>query len=617
MFVVGTAGHVDHGKSTLVEKLTGIDPDRLRAEKARGMTIELGFAWLELDDGTEISIVDVPGHERFVKTMLMGAGGFDLALLVVAGDEGPMPQTREHLAILDLLEVRDGIVVVTKADLADPELIELIEIETSEILDGTSLDGSPMVAVSAETGAGMDELRGMIADFVRNSPRRNSNNRPRLFVDRSFSVAGFGAVVTGTLDGGQLKVGDEVALLPSGETARVRGLQSHKSEVDVAQPGTRVAASLSGISHTKIERGETLIKRGQFNTTSVFDASIRSIADAKRPIKHNHHVTLYAGTWEEPATVRLLNQNELKPGEIGWAQIKMGNFRPITKGDRFVLRDSNDTLGGGIALVVDAPRHRRNDPSVIEHLQTLSEGRSEDVVVHVLDMLGVANGIQIADAAHMLASDVEVDIANLLDSGRLIRLANGVNPLYTTETRYNAMRQGTRNALTDYHQRYPLRRGMPRQELRNRLELSGNSFDAVVANFADGGDAVQDGTVVKLPEHAVRFSPGQRQEVDRFLGVLREHRYSPPAWNKIDDDLLGALADRRDVVSAGPDVVFAAEVYDEMRDSVIDFCKSNNEIAINDVRDLLGTSRKYSLALLEQLDRENVTMRVGDMRVLR
>ncbi|MYF78765.1 MAG: selenocysteine-specific translation elongation factor, partial [Chloroflexi bacterium] len=307
MFVAGTAGHVDHGKSTLIEKLTGIDPDRLRAEKARGMTIELGFAWLELEDGSEVSIVDVPGHERFVKTMLMGAGGFDLALLIVACDEGPMPQTREHLAILDLLEVSDGIVVITKSDHADSELIELIEIEISEILEGTSLEGSPMIAVSAETGIGLDDLRGMITDFARNKPARTINERPRLFIDRAFSVAGFGAVVTGTLDGGRLKVGDEVALLPSGETARIRGLQSHKSQIDIAVPGTRVAVSISGISHTEIERGEALIKRGQFDTTTVFDASLRSISDAKRPVKHNHHITLYGGTWEEPATVRLLS----------------------------------------------------------------------------------------------------------------------------------------------------------------------------------------------------------------------------------------------------------------------------------------------------------------------
>ncbi|MYA59437.1 MAG: selenocysteine-specific translation elongation factor, partial [Chloroflexi bacterium] len=564
MFVAGTAGHVDHGKSTLIEKLTGIDPDRLGVEKARGMTIELGFAWLDLDDGREISIVDVPGHERFVRTMLMGAGGFDLALLVVAGDEGPMPQTREHLAILDLLEVEDGIVVITKSDLADDELIELIEIEVSEILEGTSLEGSPTIAVSADTGDGLNELRGMITEIANDKEPRTDAGRPRLFVDRSFSVAGFGAVVTGTLDGGNLAVGDEVDLLPSGETARIRGLQSHKSEVEIAQPGTRVAASLSGVSHTEIERGEALVKRGQFTTTVVFDASIRSIADAKRPIKHNHHVTLYGGTWEEPATVRLLDRDELKSGERGWAQVKMSNPRPITLGDRFVVRDSNDTLGGGVALVVDAPRHRRNDRDVVEQLTILSEGKSEDVVFHSIDALGIANRKQIIDATHMLPSEMEADIGSLVSEGRLIQLTQGANPLYTTQTRHESMLKSSLEALKEYHQRYPLRRGMPREELRNRLTLAGSSFDAVAACFSDDDLIAQDGHTIRLIEHAVQFSADQKREVDRYLDVLREHRYSPPAWNKIDDELLGALADRREVVNAGPDVVFAADAYDEM-----------------------------------------------------
>ncbi len=617
MFVVGTAGHVDHGKSTLIEKLTGIDPDRLSAEKARGMTIELGFAWLDLGDGTEVSIVDVPGHERFVKTMLMGAGGFDLALLVVAGDEGPMPQTLEHLAILDLLEVRDGIVVITKSDIADPDLIQLVEIEISEILEGTTLEGSTMLSVSAETGEGMDGLRKMIADFVREKPPRASKERPRLFIDRSFSVAGFGAVVTGTLDGGQLNIGDEVALLPSNENARIRGLQSHESEIDTALPGTRVAVSLSGVSHTEIERGEALVKRGEFRTTPVFDASLRAIAGVKRPIKHNHRVTLYGGTWEEPATVRLLNADRLQAGEQGWAQIKMSNPRPIIKGDHFVIRDSNDTLGGGVALVVDAPRHRRNDPAVVEHLQILAEGRSEEIVMHALNLLGLANNNQISDSAHMLRNDVERDVAELVEQGRVTRLTKDSSALHITTSRLDSLLNQSIETLAEYHQRYSLRRGMPRQELRNRLKLSTSGFDAVVQHFAKEGAINQDGTTLRLPDHEVLFSDGQKREVDRFLSVLREHRFSPPAWNKIDADLLRALADRREVVSAGPDVVFAAEVFDEMRDAVINFCHANNEVSINDVRELLGTSRKYSLALLEQLDRDNVTMRVGDMRKLR
>ena len=617
MFVIGTAGHVDHGKSTLIERLTGIDPDRLISEKDRGMTIELGFAWLDLGDGNEVSIVDVPGHERFVKTMLMGAGGFDLVLLVVAGDEGPMPQTLEHLAIIDLLDVRDGIVVVTKSDLADPDLIELIELEVSEILDGTSLEGASMITVSAETGEGMETLVKMIADFVEGKQPRTNNDRPRLFIDRSFSVAGFGAVVTGTLDGGELRIGDEVVFLPSNEQARVRGLQSHKSEIDVALPGTRVAVSVSGTSHTVLNRGEALVKRRQFQTVSVFDASLRAIGDVKRPITHNHRVTLYGGTWEEPATVRLLNANQLEAGEHGWAQIKIGNPRPIVNGDRFVIRDSNDTLGGGVVLVVDAPRHRRNDASVIDQLQVLSDGGSTEYVLHTLDRIGIATADQIATSGHLQISDVERDLSELKDAGSVLCLSPSGTALFVSAARYKSFLEQSERALANYHSRYPLRRGMPRQELRNRLDLTSNGFDLLVQRFVDDEDIAFDVAAVKLRDHQVRFGETEQREAEKFLSVLHEHRYSPPAWNKIDPELLGALVDCRQVVSAGPDVVFAAEVFDEMRDAVIGFCRANSEISINDVRELLGTSRKYSLALLEQLDRDNVTMRVGDLRKLR
>ena len=282
-----------------------------------------------------------------------------------------------------------------------------------------------------------------------------------------------------------------------------------------------------------------------------------------------------------------------------------------------MLRDSNDTLGGGVALVTDAPRHRRNDSKVIEHLQILSEGRSEDVIKHSLDRLGIADSALIATAAHLSRSEVDNDLIELIKSKEIVRLTEGVGALHVLRSSLASLQRLAFEALKEYHRNYPLRRGMPRQELRNRLEISASGFDAIVQRLADDGAIIQHGTAVCNADHRVEFTEAQKGEVDRFLGVLREHRYSPPAWNKIDAELLGALADRRKVVSAGPDVVFAAEVYDEMLDTVVDFCHSNSEISINNVRDLLGTSRKYSLALLEQLDRDNVTMRVGDMRKLR
>ena len=485
------------------------------------------------------------------------------------------------------------------------------------MLEGTSLEGAPTIAVSAESGDGIEALRAMLTDTVHGLTTRSNGSRPRLFIDRSFSVAGFGAVATGTLDGGEFKVGDEVAILPSGKQARIRGLQSHRSEIDVAHPGTRVAVSLSGVSRTEINRGDALVRRRQFKTTTAFDAHLQSIRDVRRPIKHNHRVTLYAGTWEEPAVVRLLNNESLNAGHDGWAQIKMQHPRPIVQGDRFVIRDSNDTLGGGIALVTDAPRHRRYDSAVIEHLSVLTEGKSQDVVMHTLGLLGIATIMQLAEAANLPPDEVEGDIDELIDTQRVLRLGDVTSAFLVSAERYRSMHESAVQALHEYHVRFPLRHGMPRQELRNRIDASSASFDALVDHFATAGEIAQTGTLIRLANHAVKFSEAQEREVHRYLSVLREHRFTPPAWNKIDAELLGALSDRREIVSAGPDVVFAAEAFDEMQTAVVTFCEAQNEISINDVREMLGTSRKYSLALLEQLDRDNVTMRVGDMRKLR
>lgn len=618
MYVAGTAGHVDHGKSTLIEALTGIDPDRLEQEKTRGMTIELGFAWMELDDDLDISIVDVPGHERFVKNMLMGAGGFDLALLVVAADEGVMPQTREHIAILDLLEVRHGIVVITKIDIADSDFVELVELEIADELAGTTLDGASTIAVSAETGENLDKLKQLMNEHIRELPQRPDLERPRLFIDRSFSVPGFGAVVTGTLDGGILAPGDRVEMLPSGTRARIRGLQSHKSDVEIAKPGARVAVSMTGTSHDSIQRGDALVKRGQYSLTAVFDAVLRSINNAPREIKHNHKVTIYSGTWEEPATVRLLSGNRIQPGAQGYVQIKLGGARPIVPGDRFVARDSNDTLGGGAVLVVNPQRHRRNDQQLITRLKALAEGSIEDIVMQTLHANPIITSIELIAIANIHQQTTEDTLSTLVSNGHIHELNVGLSmPRYITRQSWDDVVSKTRQALSDYHQRYPLRRGTPRQEFRNRLKLDSTVFDAVVIRLEADGVIEGSDTFIKLPGHQVTFNESQQSEARRYLNVLREHRFTPPAWNTIEPELLSALAARRDVVAAGPDVVFIADAYDEMRDKVIEFAKVNKRVSINDVREMLGTSRKYSLALLEQMDRENITMRNGDIRTLR
>lgn len=388
MYVIGTAGHVDHGKSTLIKALTGIDPDRLPQEKERGMTIDLGFAWLTLPSGREVGIVDVPGHERFVKNMLTGVGGIDLALLVVAADESIMPQTREHMAILDIVRVKGSLITITKSDLVDEELLELVKVEVEDTLKGTSFEGSPILAVSAYTGQGLEELKATLEQMLDSTQPRPDLGRPRLPVDRCFTVAGFGTVVTGTLIDGTLSLGQEVELAPSGLRARVRGLQSHRKKVKVADPGRRLAVNLSGISHDQIERGDVVTIPGWLRPTTMLDARLRVIRGAPRPLKHNEGVTFHVFTSETNARVRLLDAKELKPGEEGWAQIHLSDPIPMVKGDFFVIRSPETTLGGGKMVDPYPRRHRPFHQSVLDHLAAMEGGSGQELVVSAVEQWG-------------------------------------------------------------------------------------------------------------------------------------------------------------------------------------------------------------------------------------
>ena len=618
MFVAGTAGHVDHGKSTLIRALTGIDPDRLAEEKKRGMTIELGFAWIELDDGTNISIVDVPGHERFVKHMIMGAGGFDVALLVVAADEGFMAQTREHVAILDLLEVQHGIVVITKTDIADDDLAEIVELEVAEELSGTTLEGSPTVRVSALTGDGIDDLREAIALAARDIETRIDRDEPRMYVDRSFNIAGFGAVLTGTLDRGALAAGDDVLLLPSGSRGRIRGLQSHNQSVEKVSPGNRAAINVNGLGHAEVPRGEAVVKARTYQTTRVFDAILRAVPSSPRPIRHNHKVTVYGGTWEEPATVRLLSSGSLSDNESAFAQIVIGGKRPLATSDKFIVRDTNDTLGGGTVLVVDAPRHKRNDDQVLQGLQRLASGSERDIVLQHLSTVELTTIESLVRRSGIGPDALETHLADLLDTGDAIKLTGngGAASTYAARASWDLVACRIVKSVSDYHSSYPLRPGMPRQALRGASKLDHAMFEAAIAHLTSQRELEESGTAVRLSGFAPTPSQEQLDQARAYVNNLRAGGYSPPSGTQIDSELLALLVGRAEVVVAG-DVVFEAGKFNEMRDGVIARCRTNGEVGINDVREMFNTSRKYSLALLEQLDRDNVTMRVGDARKLR
>ena len=374
MFVIGTAGHVDHGKSTLVYALTGIDPDRLAEEKARQMTIDLGFAWLRLPGlPDEVGVVDVPGHRDFIENMLAGVGGIDLALFVVAADEGVMPQTREHLAILDLLQIQGGVTALTKVDLVDdPEWLELVTLELTEAFEGTVLAHAPIIPVSAHTGQGLDQLKATLADRLQLCQARPDQGRPRLPIDRVFSLSGFGTVVTGTLMGGQLRLGDEVEIQPSGLTSRIRGLQTHKTRLNLAQPGSRVAVNLGGVDRGQVKRGDVVARPGVVRPTLLLDVVYRHLAAADAPLKHQAEVKLFVGSAETLARTRILRAQQINPGEEGWLQLALSQPIAAMRGDRFILRRPSPgaTLGGGRVLDPHpGRRHRRFRRELPQHLR--------------------------------------------------------------------------------------------------------------------------------------------------------------------------------------------------------------------------------------------------------
>ena len=621
MYVIGTAGHVDHGKSTLVKAMTDIDPDRFPEEKAREMTIDLGFAWMTLPSGRDVSIVDVPGHERFIKNMLAGVGAIDLALLIVAADESVMPQTREHLAILDILQITRGLVVITKTDLVDEELIELVKAEVEDTLRGTSFEGCPMIGVSAYTGEGINDLKSNIDIILDETDVRKDLGRPRLPIDRCFTISGFGTVVTGTLIDGTLTVGQEIELAGSGQRARVRGLQSHKTKVDATDPGVRLAVNLSGLSKNEVERGEILTIPGWLKPTRRLDARLRMVKNAPHPLKHNQGVTFHLFTSEASARIRLLDANGLVAGQEGWVQILLEEPLPVVKGDFFVIRSSEDTLGGG-QIVDPNPRrrYRRFDDDVVERMMTLDQGSGEDIIISVAEQWGPCDLTALSQRSNLSREEVSCRVAELTEDGHLISLGDFSNDgdavVYSAQG-WAVIRSKITSALQLYHTQYPLRQGVPTQEIRSRLDLSQPVYQRALVKLVEEGVVVDERQSLRLPDHEISLTPKMDQEASEYLDSLRKNPYSPPSDQKINPELLGVLVDQDKVVRVGDGVIFDAVAYREMTGRIVQHLKDHGNITVAEARTMFNTSRKYILPLLEHMDQQQITRRTGDERILR
>ena len=620
MHVVGTAGHVDHGKSTLVEALTGIDPDRLREEKERGMTIDLGFAWLPLPSGNEVSIIDVPGHERFVNNMLAGVGGIDLALLVVAADESVMPQTREHLAILDLLQIKKGLVAVSKMDLVDEDWLELVVADVADLLQGTALEGSPVVPVSPVTGEGLPQLVSTIDELLQQTSPKSDLGRPRLPIDRSFTMTGFGTVVTGTLIDGTLSVGQEAELVVAGKSTRVRGLQTHREKQDNVAPGSRVAANLSGVPYESINRGEVLTTPGWLKSTTAVDARLRIIPDAPHPVRHNMFVTLHVGSSEAIARVRLLEKPLAEPGDDTWAQFKFNTPLAVVKGDYYVIRSNLTTLGGGNIVDAHARRHRRMYQPTLDRLALMEKGTDREVLLKTIEMSEPAQFQAVVNRANLQPDAARSELQAMASENLVITLGGktmGRGVSIYTAAGWSAVAANARDALASYHRQFPLRKGAPKEELRSRLRMTPQVFNNALPKLQQDGALMEDPTLVRLPEHGPKLTGDQQRLAQVFLKSLESDPYSPPTDSPVDAEVLNLLADEGKVVQVSETVAFSASAYEHMVEGISAYIREHGEITVADVRDLFGTSRKYALALMDHLDHQRVTRRVGDARVLR
>lgn len=630
--ILGTAGHIDHGKTSLVRALTGINTDRLPEEKSRGITIELGFAHLELPGGLEFGIVDVPGHERFVRTMVAGVGGMDMVMLVIAADEGVMPQTREHLEICQLLGVKRGLVVLTKSDMVEPDWLDLVVEEVRDYLVGSFLEEAPIVPASSRTGAGIEAVKAELARLAVQVDEKKTEGPFRLPVDRVFTVTGFGTVVTGTLLSGTISVGDEVELLPSGLPARVRGVQTHGRRGDAASAGQRVAVNLQGVEHTEVERGDIVVPRGVYRTTRTVDARLDYLPSAPRELRHRSTLRLHSATYEVPAQVILLDRDALIPGDSAYIQLRLRHPVLLLPGDPFVLRSYSPqaTLGGGRVLDPMPPRRRRRSDEALALLQALGE-HSEPDTVRLLVSGSLLTGICFEDIVvrgGLSARRTEAVMAALLSTGEVVQMVREPR-LFLSRASFASLKGLLLSEVEGYLRDNPLREGLGKEELKTRLPRRSDPrfFTPLLASLEKEGKIVVDRDLVKLPGRKGTVTVDQADFQVRVEKALQRGGYEPPTIKEMCDSLhcvekmllehLNILAREGRAVKVKSDIFYAPEPVADIREKLMAYLRDKGEIMPPEFRELTGLSRKFMIPLLEFFDQEKMTIRVGDKRILR
>jgi len=625
--ILGTAGHIDHGKTELVKALTGIDTDRLKEEKQRGISIELGFAFLDLGDDIRMGIVDVPGHEKFVRQMVAGAGGIDIAALVIALDEGVMPQTIEHLDILTLLGIPSGIVVLTKLDLVDHELAMLAEEDAKDLVKGTFLADAPMIKVSSRTGEGIDRLKDALADLARKVTARPVHGLLRLPVDRVFTLKGHGTIVAGTLISGTIAVGDEIEILPGGLKTSVRSLESHNRFEEKAFPGERVAVNLRGVEQSQVRRGDVLTHPGQFKPSYMIDVKLTAIPRTTGGLANRKKVRLHHFTSEVEGVVVLPDLDSLLPGQQSLAQIRTASEIVAAAGDRFVLRSLSPsiTLGGGVILNPRAMKLKARTTKSFKESYTEDEQSIISSLIRSSGPTGITRQ-ELIGLSGLSAKRLDSILEALKAENVIVKVDVAENRLvhgnFADRIRMRVLRR-----LAEYHAEHPLKQGISKQELRTLSLGSDKLFKAVLDRIVRAGDIVVDGDVVRLSSHQIRLGDEDKDVKERLFRLLTDGGNTPPTLKEILNKtgwdqkqirtLLGILEKENKVVRVSEELYYSRERIDRIKSKLRDFFSKEAHLTPSRFAEITGASRKFNIPLLEYLDKERFTVRVGDQRVLR
>jgi len=616
--ILGTAGHIDHGKSSLVKALTGIDPDRLKEEKERGITIDLGFADLRYADGLTVGIVDVPGHERLVKNMLAGAGGIDIVLLVIAADEGVMPQSREHLHICNLLKIKSGLIAITKADLVEEDWLSLVEDDVRNFVKGTFLEGAEIVPVSSKTLFNIDLLKEKIKEAALRVEPKPTKGLFRLPIDRVFTLKGFGTVITGTAISGSISVDDAVGILPSDIKTKVRGLHSHGKPIDTAYAGQRVAINLQGVDKEEIKRGDSVLLPERLIPTRKIDAKVELLSDSPA-LKSKALVHFHLGTAETVARIILYGRNELLAGEDCYCQFRLRDPVIAMSGDRYIIRRFSpiETIGGG--EVLDPLSYRRSKKESTEDLMTFEKGTLADKIAAKVKMHGIY-GIKVS----LIEGWIKAEIPSIKDSLGALREKGTIIQLEDVlihKIAFDVFRETVKKGMSDFHKKNPLKQGMLKEELRARFNIDPRLFGNLITAIKD---IVIDKEIVRLATFSVALSQVEETEKSRLLGLLEKNGFQPPAKEelsqslKIDQkhlsDILNLMAKEGSIVRINDSMYITSPVYNKMIADLRSFYNKKPEMTVAEFRDILHTTRKFALPFLEYLDSHKITMRVGDVR---